>query len=407
MRSEGESHDRTRLLEAEPAAVATDSKWTAGISPDQPVCEVAGRVLAARLKAVCQSLPLAAEKSDEDVEYVHQLRISVRRAVEALRVFSGLMEEAEVDALRDRLRRIRLAADDARNWDVMAERFSHGGGIPAKIVEQIKARRREVQGPIVAVYQEITADACEAKIEKLVQEVESHRQGDGKRRFGRQAPQYLAPVVKKFFKAAESDLTTDESLHGLRIRTKKLRYTMEIVAVAFDSAFRKRALSPGHALPRPAGNRERPRHGENAVWGLAVEVRGRGAEGFLGGAAAGGRAGDQGSAGGIPGHMDAEGRVRPETAVPGLLLRLPPSTNEGRRQMAIRREEFSNEGHVQAAFGENPRAPGLSAGRSAVCQLGSHLPELRRRRASLPVGPPRRRAILECGLPPLWLGQRP
>ena len=147
------------LLEAEPAAVPTDSKWIAGISPDQPVCEVAGRVLDARLKAVCQSLPLAAEKSDEDVEHVHQLRISVRRAVEAVRVFSGLMEEAEVDALRDRLRRIRLAADEARNWDVMAERFSHGGDIPAQIVERIKARRREVQGPIVAVYQEITADA--------------------------------------------------------------------------------------------------------------------------------------------------------------------------------------------------------------------------------------------------------
>jgi CHAD domain-containing protein len=122
----------------------------------------------------------------------------------------------------------------------MAERFSHGGGIPSKIVEQIKARRREAQGPIVAVYREATADDCEAKIEKLVQDVESQRQGDGKRRFGRQAPHYLVPVVKKFFKTAQSELTTDESLHELRIRTKKLRYTMEIVAVAFDSAFRKK-----------------------------------------------------------------------------------------------------------------------------------------------------------------------
>jgi CHAD domain-containing protein len=167
-------------------------------------------------------------------------QFSVRRATEAVRVFSGLIDEAEANALRDRLRRIRLAADEARNWDVMAERFSHGGDIPAKFLEQIKARRREVQGPIVAAHQEIMADAYEAKIEKLVQEVESHRHGEGKRRFGREAPQYLIPVVKKFFKAAESDLTTDESLHGLRIRTKKLRYTMEIVAVAFDSAFRKR-----------------------------------------------------------------------------------------------------------------------------------------------------------------------
>ena len=150
------------------------------------------------------------------------------------------MEEAETEALQDRLRRIRLAADEARNWDVMVERFSYGGNIPAKILEQIKARRREVQGPIVTVYQEFPADACQAKIEKLVQEVEFHHQGDGKRRFGRQAPQYLVPVVKKFFKVAESDLTTDESFHALRIRTKKLRYTMEIVAVAFDSVFRKK-----------------------------------------------------------------------------------------------------------------------------------------------------------------------
>jgi CHAD domain-containing protein len=228
------------LLEAEPVAVPTDGKWIAGITPDQPVCDVAGRVLAARLKAVCRSLPLAAEKSDEDVEHVHQLRISVRRAVEAVRVFSGLMEESEANALRDRLQRIRIAADEARNWDVMAERFSHGGGIPAKFLEQIKARRREVQGPIVAICQEVPTDTCEAKIEQLVQEVESHRHGKGKRQFGQRAPQYFAPVVKKFFKAAESDLTTDESLHALRIRTKNLRYTMEIVAVAFDSAFRKK-----------------------------------------------------------------------------------------------------------------------------------------------------------------------
>ena len=228
------------LLEADPAAAPTDSKWVAGTSPDQPVCEVAGRVLDARLKAVCHALPLAAEKSDEDVEHVHQLRISVRRAVEALRIFSGLMQEDDVAAWRDRLRRIRLAADEARNWDVLCERFSHGGGhgILAKMLEQFRARRQEAQGPIIAVYQESTATPCEAVIEKLIEEVESH--DNGKRRFGRQAPQYLAPVVKKFFKAAESDLTTDDSLHPLRIRTKKLRYAMEIVAVAFDSVFRKK-----------------------------------------------------------------------------------------------------------------------------------------------------------------------
>jgi CHAD domain-containing protein len=227
-------------LEPEPVAVPTDSKWTAGISPDRPVCEVAGRVLAARLKAVHRLLPLAAEKSDDDAEYVHQLRISVRRAAEAVRTFSGLIEETEINELRDRLRRIRLAADEARNWDVMLDRFSRAGYVPDGLLEQVKARRREVQGPIVAIYREVPADACEAKIENLIQGVESHRRGEGKRPFDRRAPKYLAPVVKKFFKASRSDLATDKLFHALRIRTKKLRYTMEILAFAFDANFRKR-----------------------------------------------------------------------------------------------------------------------------------------------------------------------
>ncbi len=48
-------------------------------------------------------------------------------------------------------------------------------------------------------------------------------------------------------------------------------------------------------------------------------------------------------------------------------------------------------------------APGRSAGRSDVCQHGSRMPELHQPRASSSVGPPRRRAILECGsLLPLW-----
>ena len=228
------------LLEPEPSEVRTESKWIIGIAPDQPMCEVASHVLDARLKAVCHALPLAAEKSEEDVEHVHQLRISVRRAIEAVRMFVGLIAEAEVGPLRDRLRRIRLAADEARNRDVLTERFSHGEGVQARIREQIKTRRREAQGPILAVHQELETGSCKAEIEELARQVESHRHGEGKRRFGRQAPQCLVPVVKKFFKAAESELSTEESLHALRIRIKKMRYTMEIVAVAFDSAFRKR-----------------------------------------------------------------------------------------------------------------------------------------------------------------------
>jgi CHAD domain-containing protein len=152
------------------------------------------------------------------------------------------MEQVEIDSLLDRLRRIRLAADDARNLDVLLDRFVGGdrGGIPAKILEKIGARRREVQGAIMAVYEEIAPKDWEREIEQLLQQIESRGHGEGKRPFGRLAPKCFAASVKKFFNAAESNLASEESLHALRIRTKKLRYRMEIVAVAFDSSFRKR-----------------------------------------------------------------------------------------------------------------------------------------------------------------------
>jgi CHAD domain-containing protein len=239
---------KENALVTEPTRIIpADSNWIEGISPNQSVCKVASRILNTRLIAVCRWLPLAAENSDENIEYVHQLRLSVRRAVEAARVFSGLIEEAEYGELREKLRRIRLAADDARNWDVLCGRVSHGGYIPAKLLEQIKAGRRKVQEPITTAYQEYRTEACGEKFEKLLEDVESHEYGEGKRRFVRHARKYLRPVVKKFLQAAQSDLTTYESLHGLRIRTKKLGYTMEIVAVAFAPAFRKK-LYPQVAL---------------------------------------------------------------------------------------------------------------------------------------------------------------
>ena len=160
--------------------------------------------------------------------------------MEAVRVFAALIPEAEMGPLRERLRRVRRAADEARNWDVISDRFSHGEGIRLALLEQLKAHRREAQGPIVAVHQEFESDACTAKMERLVREVESSRNGQGKRRFGQQAARYLEPVVAKFFQMAASELGTDESLHALRIRAKKVRYTMEIVAVAFDSTFREK-----------------------------------------------------------------------------------------------------------------------------------------------------------------------
>jgi CHAD domain-containing protein len=65
-----------------------DGKWIEGLSPDMEVPHAARAVIVARFQVVRHCLPLAVEKSLEDTEYVHQLRVSTRRAAAALRVFA-------------------------------------------------------------------------------------------------------------------------------------------------------------------------------------------------------------------------------------------------------------------------------------------------------------------------------
>ena len=66
---------------------ALTEKWIQDVSPSDQTSDVALRTLRDRLDAVLYYLPLAAEGADEDLEHVHQLRVSSRRAAAALRLY--------------------------------------------------------------------------------------------------------------------------------------------------------------------------------------------------------------------------------------------------------------------------------------------------------------------------------
>ena len=99
-------------------APASAGKWGQRLSAKDSTGKVAFTFLETALEGRVVRSHLAAERSQEDVEYVHQLRITTRRAAGALRVFSNLIPKATYEDLRASLRKIRLAADEARNWDV-------------------------------------------------------------------------------------------------------------------------------------------------------------------------------------------------------------------------------------------------------------------------------------------------
>src|SRR5215470_7965644 len=96
-------------------------KWINGIAPDGSVVDAARVSLSARLTAVAHWLPLAAYHADQDIEHVHRLRVSTRRAVATLRLYRDWLPDKKRRSIKKRLKKIRRAAGDARDLDVLGD----------------------------------------------------------------------------------------------------------------------------------------------------------------------------------------------------------------------------------------------------------------------------------------------
>lgn len=219
-------------------------KWVQDVGPDDRLRDVAVRTLEARLDAVRHFLPLAAEKAEEDSEHVHQLRVWTRRASAALRLFDSLLPRRRAAWLKKQLKRLRHAANDARDCDVLLARLAGERSQPLTgyRLEETRARRAAAQQPIVAIHERLKRkNRLDRRIARLLHGVRPHDRDTGQaeeRCFGNWARVKLVPMVERFFEAmptAGADLT---ALHRFRIRGKQLRYAMELLAPAFPAEFR-------------------------------------------------------------------------------------------------------------------------------------------------------------------------
>jgi CHAD domain-containing protein len=218
--------------------------WLEGVSPEDRTGAVAARTLQSRLEAVLRRLPLAAEKAEEDVEYVHHLRVWTRRATAALHLYEELIPRRRFLWLKKQLKRVRRAANDARDCDVLVGRLRarpSGRGVK-RWLEQVRAERAEAQKALVAVHARLGhGDRFARRIGKLLQRVRSRGEekvGGAAARFGEWAREHLRRAAERFFGAVPADPADEAALHQLRIRGKELRYQMELLAGAFPDSCR-------------------------------------------------------------------------------------------------------------------------------------------------------------------------
>ena len=219
--------------------MASYSKWVEA-SPDETIVDVTVRSLQSRLDPVLEFLPLAAKHAEEDVEYVHRLRVWSRRAVAALDLYRDLLPKRRRKWMKQQLNRIRRSANDARDDDVFALRLET---MPDQagtnhLLEEVKDHRRQSQRPIVVVYEDMAAgDLLARRAAKLLKKVRLRADGQPVH-FRKWAKRRLRVEMAEFFQAATGDLHDVRVLHQFRIAGKRLRYAAELLASAFPESFR-------------------------------------------------------------------------------------------------------------------------------------------------------------------------
>lgn len=220
------------------------SKWIDVCSPDEPVETIAAQGLRRRLNLVWHYLELAAQEAEDDVEHVHQLRVAARRAVATMEMFEPLLPARRSLAISKQLRRVRKAAGDARDLDVLAmrleKRMQAEHDAPLRpLLQEIERRRHRAQEPIEEAYERLRKKFPRG-VRRLLKRVKLRSKVDKLSRptfecFARRA---LRPLVDDLLIAAAGDFSDYQALHAFRIESKRLRYAMEIFAGAFEPSFR-------------------------------------------------------------------------------------------------------------------------------------------------------------------------
>ncbi len=181
--------------------------------------------------------------SSTDAEYLHQMRVALRRLRVVLRMAEKFRADESLSALSAEVAALCVALGKRREWDVfiaqtvqpMCARMAGHAGLQALLA--ISERQR------AACYAELRSAQQAHERQRLIVRFALWMNGD----YWRLSPQSTLPSLQDFASGrlrklakrfAQSGLQLDsldnERLHALRIVAKKLRYSAEFFAALYD-----------------------------------------------------------------------------------------------------------------------------------------------------------------------------
>lgn len=216
------------------------------------VRDVVQRALAVSTIRLVEAEPVA--RAGDDPEGVHDARVAVRRLRSDLKTFGPILD-GEGEELREELEWLAGVLGPLREADVLQQRIRRridetGHELaPAKLlVDELEARRLEGRSRLVEAMDSPRYDALLDALEGAVTAAPIVADAD---RPSRRAGRLMAKpwrALDRRARALGAD-SSDESLHAVRIRAKRVRYGAE----ALEPAFGKRAKRVAQAAKKLQG----------------------------------------------------------------------------------------------------------------------------------------------------------
>lgn len=189
-------------------------------------------------------------RAGADIEDLHQMRVSVRRMRAVLKAARPLLDAAWADGLRAELGWLGRALGPVRDLDVLIERLrGEVAGLPAPertagdlLVARLADERAAARITMTAALDDPRYDALLCRLRAAVaQPLPEPAEGVAR-------PELIDLVraeARKLEKAVRraGEQPSDMTLHDLRIRTKRLRYTGELVEPALRDGKGRRTKS--------------------------------------------------------------------------------------------------------------------------------------------------------------------
>jgi CHAD domain-containing protein len=222
----------------------TSSKLDVALQPDHRADAAATVLLERLLTTVEQNLP--GTLADIDSEFLHDLRVGVRRTRSAQRQLRRIFPPGPLAHFRAEFRWLQQATGPTRDLDVyLLELDDLGSELPAAVrpdIEPLRAllldRRRQDQRHMVRALRSARAGSLlvdwSAFLGELVEAPHADRP-DAERRIVDVAGERIAAVYRRMVRTggAIDESSPPEALHELRKTGKELRYLLEFFAALY------------------------------------------------------------------------------------------------------------------------------------------------------------------------------